>query len=158
MSGLHPYEYVVLRCVPRVDREEFVNIGVVLHCRAADMLSLRWQLDEQRLQALWPGLDPASVHHALAYLDAVAAGEERGGAAAGQPISTRFGFLKAPRSTVVQPGPVHSGLCTDPAAEVERLLARLVAPIEQPQSDRIDDRIDGRAEDQTGTSSTAPTA
>lgn len=123
---LHPYQYVVLRCVPRVDREEFVNLGVVVFCQATDLLAVAWHVDEQRLAALWPQLPIDAVHEAMAFVDGVCAGDPRGGAAARQPVSQRFGFLKAPRSTVVQPGPVHGGLSADPLAELARLLEVLV--------------------------------
>ncbi|GAA4120191.1 DUF3037 domain-containing protein [Nocardioides fonticola] len=125
-STLHPYQYVVLRCVPRVDREEFVNLGVVLYCQAADLLQVAWQVDETRLAALWPQLPVSAVREAMAFIDGVCAGDARGGAAARQPVSQRFGFLKAPRSTVIQPGPVHGGLSHDPAGEVARLVEVLV--------------------------------
>lgn len=122
----HAYEYVVLRCVPRPEREEFVNVGVVLHCRGLEHLDVAWHVDTERLNALAPSLDCARVQSALNFYDGVAAGDARGGGAAGQPMSTRFGFLKAPRSTVIQPGPVHSGVTTDPAATLAGLLTRLV--------------------------------
>jgi hypothetical protein len=122
----HSYQYVVLRCVPRVDREEFVNVGVVLYCEAAGFLAASWQVDEQRLTALDPGLNCLSVTQALEFVDAVCAGDERGGTVAGQSLGQRFGFLKAPRSTVLQPGPVHGGLTTDPARQLEHLLHQLV--------------------------------
>ncbi|QYJ05275.1 DUF3037 domain-containing protein [Nocardioides panacisoli] len=122
----HAYEYVVLRCVPRVDREEFVNVAVVLHCQAADFLDVVWQCDAARLRALDPDVDVESVCDALDFVDGVCAGDARGGAAAARPRTQRFGFLKAPRSTVVQPGPVHGGLTADPDAELERLADRLV--------------------------------
>ena len=120
------FQYVVLRCVPRVDREEFVNVGVVLYCEAADYLHAVWHVDPERLRNLDPRVDVEQVCDALAYVDGVCAGDERGGAAAQQPIGNRFGFLKAPRSTVLQPGPVHGGVTTDPARELERLLHQLV--------------------------------
>lgn len=120
------YQYVVLRCVPRVEREEFVNVGVVLYCQATDFLDVRWGVDRTRLRALDPEVDLDQVCEALTFVAGVCAGDERGGAAAEQPIGTRFGFLIAPRSTVLQPGPVHGGVTTDPAGELERLLGRLV--------------------------------
>ena len=123
---LLPYQYVVLRCVPRVDREEFLNVGVVLYCQAADVLAAAWHVDPPRLAALAPGLDVAHVCDHLAFVDGVCAGDERGGEAGQQPLGQRFGFLKAPRSTVLQPGPVHGGMAADPRAELERLLDRLV--------------------------------
>jgi hypothetical protein len=121
-----PYQYVVLRCVPRADREEFLNVGVVLYCQATDFLSAAWRVDRDRLTALDPRIDAEQVGEALAFVDGVCAGDERGGEAAKQPIGTRFGFLKAPRSTVVQPGPVHGGVSDDPARQLEHLLEKLV--------------------------------
>jgi hypothetical protein len=121
------YQYVVLRCVPRVEREEFVNVGVVLYCQASDYLDVRWSVDRDRLRLLDPQLDLDQVCEALAFVAGVCAGDRRGGTAAEQPIGTRFGFVMAPRSTVLQPGPVHGGVTADPADELERLLGRLVS-------------------------------
>lgn len=126
MSELLPYQYVVLRCVPRVDREEFLNVGVVLYCQAADLLAASWHVDPARVAAIAPGLSVDHLCDQLAFVDGVCAGDERGGVAGEQPLGQRFGFLKAPRSTVLQPGPVHGGLTADPGAEVDRLLDRLV--------------------------------
>ncbi|WP_182526602.1 DUF3037 domain-containing protein [Nocardioides dongkuii] len=120
------YQYVVLRCVPRVDREEFLNVGVVLYCQATDFLGVSWDVDRDRLRALDPGLDLDQVCDALRFVEGVCAADPRGGAAAGHPIGQRFGFLKAPKSTVLQPGPVHGGLTADPATELTRLRAHLV--------------------------------
>lgn len=128
MSGekTYAYQYVVLRCVPRVDREEFLNVGVVLYCQATDFLDVAWQVDRERLAAAFNDLDTDQVCDALEFVAGVCAGDDRGGAAAGHSLGQRFGFLRAPRSTVLQPGPVHGGLTADPAAELQRLLARLV--------------------------------
>ena len=120
------YQYVVLRCVPRPDREEFVNVGVVLHCQAADFLDAVWSVDPGRLRTLHPDLDIDQVCEALAFVDRVCRGDERAGEAARQPLGPRFGFLKAPRSTVLQPGPVHGGTTADPARQLEHLRERLV--------------------------------
>ena len=121
-----PYQYVVLRCVPRVEREEFLNVGVVLYCQAGDFLDVAWHVDATRIRALAPGLDLERLCDALTFIDGVCAGDERGGAVAQHGVSQRFGFLKAPRSTVVQPGPVHGGLTLEPAAELQRLVVALV--------------------------------
>lgn len=128
MSGASrlAYQYVVLRCVPRVDREEFLNVGVVVHCQSADFLEAAWNVDTDRLRALDPRLDVDHLCDALAFVEGVCAGDSRGGAAAGKPIGTRFGFLKAPRSTVLQPGPVHGGVTADPARQLEHLLSSFV--------------------------------
>jgi hypothetical protein len=120
------YQYVVLRCVPRVEREEFINVGVVLYCQASDYLDVRWSVERERLRVLDPELDLDQVCETLSFVAGVCAGDKRGGTAAEQPIGTRFGFLMAPRSTVLQPGPVHGGVTSDPAEQLERLLGRLV--------------------------------
>lgn len=118
-----PYQYVVLRCVPRVDREEFVNVGVVLYSQAAEFLGCSSQVDEHRLLAFAPELDLASLESGLAAVAGACRGE---GPAAGIPLGQRFGWLAAPRSTMLQPGPVHGGITTDPDVELARLLDVLV--------------------------------
>ncbi|MCW2753235.1 MAG: hypothetical protein JWQ32_646 [Marmoricola sp.] len=120
------YQYVVLRCVPRVDREEFVNVGVLAYCQQAEFLAAACHVQTDRLYALWPDLDASAVIAALAFIEGVCRGDETLGDVARGDLGTRFGFLKAPRSTVVQPGPVHGGTTTDPAAELQRLLDVLV--------------------------------
>jgi hypothetical protein len=122
----HAYQYVVLRCVPRPDREEFLNVGVVLHCQSADFLDVVWSVDRDRLRALDADLDLDQVCEALTFVDAVCRGDERAGEAGRQSLGLRFVFLKAPRSTVLQPGPVHGGVTDDPARQLERLRERLV--------------------------------
>jgi hypothetical protein len=133
-SALVGYQYVVLRCVPRVDRDEFVNVGVVIHSPAiggTDFLDCAFALDRERLAVLAPHLDLASVDASLETVRAICRAEQApdGSARDGLGLDTpgqRFGWLAAPRSTVIQPGPVHGGLTSDPAAELRRLLARLV--------------------------------
>lgn len=132
------YQYVVLRCVPRVDREEFVNVGVVLYCQALDFLGSLHAVDEDRLRALDPEVDVGSVRSALVAVEQVCRGEAHvdfglgsratayGSRDAADDPGTRFGFLRAARSTVVQPGPVHGGLTDDPFAELHHLLEALV--------------------------------
>ena len=120
------YQYVVLRCVPRPEREEFLNVGVVVYCQENEFLQVAWQVDRARLTAFAPELDLDRVCAALDFVEGVCAGDARGGAAAGRPLSQRFGFLKAPKSTVLQPGPVHGGVTPDPVAELEHLVRRLV--------------------------------
>jgi hypothetical protein len=121
-----PFQYVVLRCVPRVDREEFVNVGVVLYCQQADFLEARCHVDRDRLLALSAAVDVTAVESALAAVEAVCRGDATAGEAGRSPMGTRFGFVKAPRSTVVQPGPVHGGTTDDPGRELDHLLDRLV--------------------------------
>ena len=121
-----PFQYVVLRCVPRVDREEFVNVGVVLYCEEAGFLAAAGQVDRDRLAALSVEVDVEAVRSALRSVEAVCRADASAGAAGEAAMGTRFGFLKAPRSTVVQPGPVHGGTTEDPARELDHLLDRLV--------------------------------
>jgi hypothetical protein len=134
-DGRLTYEYFVLRCVPRVDREEFVNLGVVLFCPEAggaapsgggDFLAAAWQLRPAPLRALDPDLDLDAVRDALAAVDAICRAERDAGPAASGRAYDRFRWLAAPRSTVVQPGPVHGGLTDDPRRELAHLLACLV--------------------------------
>lgn len=115
------YQYVVLRCVPRADREEFINVGVVLYCEEARFLDLQWSVDADRLTALDSSLDVDSVEATLR-----AHRSRCRDAASTESLGRRFGMLKAPRSTVLQPGPVHGGVTADPAHELDALLARLV--------------------------------
>jgi len=126
MSEDMGFQYVVLRCVPRVDRQEFVNVGVVLYCQAADFLGCAAHVDEDRLDALAPGTDVEQVRSALDAVDSVCRGDAGAGAAGQGSLGNRFGFLSAPRSTVVQPGPIHGGLTSDPPRELDLLLDRLV--------------------------------
>ncbi|MEZ0491848.1 DUF3037 domain-containing protein [Kineococcus sp. TBRC 1896] len=129
---LDVFEYAVVRVVPRVDRGEFLNAGVVLWCRAREHLAARTHLDEDRLRALpgapGAGLDLPALRRHLAAFEAVCAGDPRAGAATTEAAGARFRWLVAPRSTVLQTSPVHCGLTADPAAELDRLLTRLVRP------------------------------
>ena len=122
------YQYVVLRCVPRVEREEFLNVGVVLYSQAADFLEAAYRVDEPRLRAFAPEVDVEDVDQALETICQVCRGVTGGGLPTLGGLGRRFGWLSAPRSTVVQPGPVHGGLTEDPAAELAELLRRLVDP------------------------------
>jgi hypothetical protein len=123
---MNPYQYVVLRCVPRADREEFMNVGVVLYCEATGFLAAQWSVQRERLAALDPSLDLDRVCDGLEFVAAVCRGDASTGAVAARSLGQRFGFLRAPRSTVVRPGPVHGGLTDDPARQLDRLLERLV--------------------------------
>ncbi len=126
MSGREVFEYALLRVVPRIERGEQINAGVLVYCRARSYLGARTHLDERRLLALDPGADVAGVRAALRGVEEVCCGGAQAGQAAGDDAGRRFRWLVAPRSTVVQPGPVHSGLTDDPEAEAERLLGLLV--------------------------------
>ena len=131
-SGRVGYQYVVLRFVPRVDREEFVNVGVVVYSQQADFLRARTSVDEERVAALAPGFDLRAVHNALEAIEDVCEGKESAGAPGRATPSARFGFLAAPRSTVVQPGPIHGGLTADPEHELATLLHHLVVTPRPP--------------------------
>ncbi|KQW13175.1 DUF3037 domain-containing protein [Streptomyces sp. Root369] len=120
------FEYALLRVVPRIERGECINAGVLVYCRAKAYVGVRTHLDEARLRALDPDADVAGVRAALHAVEGVCAGGEGAGQAARDDAGRRFRWLIAPRSTVVQPGPVHTGLTADPAAEPERLLDLLV--------------------------------
>lgn len=117
------FEYAVLRAVPRVDRGECVNIGVVLYCRSREFLRAEVALDEARLRALDPAVDLAALHDASAAVQRTCRGDGPAGATS---LGQRFRWVTAPRSTVVQPGPVHTGTTLDPDAELTRLLTALV--------------------------------
>lgn len=122
----HGYQYVVLRCVPRVEREEFLNVGVVLYSQGADFLEAAYRVDEARLRAFAPQVSVEDVDQALETICQVCRGVTGGGLPTLGGLGRRFGWLSAPRSTVVQPGPVHGGLTEDPATELADLLGRLV--------------------------------
>ncbi|MFF4233060.1 DUF3037 domain-containing protein [Streptomyces sp. NPDC001820] len=126
MNDRDVFEYAVLRVVPRVERGEFFNAGVVVYCRAKSFVAARTHLDEAKLTALDPQADVTGVRAALHAVEGVCRGGEGAGQAARDDAGRRFRWLIAPRSTVVQPGPVHTGLTADPQAEVERLLTLLV--------------------------------
>ncbi len=127
-----PFSYAILRVVPRVERGECFNAGVVLFCRQLGFLGVKVGLDERRLAVLAP---EASAEDVRAHLDAlvrVAAGEPEGEAIAALPASERFGWLVAPSSTIIQPSPVHTGLSDDPQATLDALFAELVEPLPAP--------------------------
>jgi hypothetical protein len=122
-----PFQYAMLRVVPRIERGEFINAGVVLFCRQRRFLAARTGLDARALAALGGDCDAADVRSQLETVEAVAAGDEAGGAVAAMPQSERFHWLTAPASTVVQPSPVHTGITADPAAELDKLFGALVS-------------------------------
>ncbi len=124
-----PFEYAVLRVVPRVERGEAINAGVLLYSQAASFLGAQVHLDVPRLRALDPAADVESISAALAAAADTCAGDGAG-PAVDEEIGRRFRWLVAPRSTVVQPGPVHTGLTEDPRAEVQRLFRLLVLPVD----------------------------
>jgi len=120
------FQYAIVRVVPRIERGECFNAGVVLLCRPRRFLGSRTFLDEGRLRALAPDLDPELVRAHLAAIDRIVAGDASAGPIARLTKPERFHWLVAPSSTIIQPSEVHTGLCEDPAAELEHLFAALV--------------------------------
>ncbi len=123
-----PFEYAILKVVPRVERGECINAGVVLYSQAEKFLDARVHLDPDRLSTLDSAADLEAVRAHLEAVRLVCAGSPQTGAIGQLTARERFGWLVAPRSTVVQPSTVHTGLTDDPAAELERLLRSVVLP------------------------------
>jgi hypothetical protein len=120
------FDYAIVRVMPRVERGEQLNVGVIVSCPAQDYLCAEIALDRARLAALWPAIDLAEVAHALELFPWIAAGDPRGGPIAHLPRSERFHWLIAPRSAIIQTSAAHTGLCDDPAVALADLVARLV--------------------------------
>jgi hypothetical protein len=127
--GRDPFSYAIIRVVPRVERGEQFNAGVVLFCRQREFLSAKVSLDEARLRALAPDMGADELRCHLEALVKVAAGDPDGGPVASLPQSERFGWLVAPSSTVIQPSSVHTGLSSDPQRTLDELFTELVEPI-----------------------------
>jgi hypothetical protein len=121
-----PFQYAIVRVVPRVERGECMNVGVVFFCRQRRFLAARMALDEERLAAFAPGLDVEEVRAHLDAMERIAAGEPGSGPVAELEQSERFHWLVAPSSTVIQTSPVHTGLADDPEVTLARLLGKLV--------------------------------
>jgi len=126
VSGGNPFSYALYRVVPRVERGERLNVGVVVFSRPLGYLAARTGLDDRRLAALWPGLDPESVRPHLEAIERVAAGDPDAGPIAALETTARFHWLVSPSSTIIQPSAVHTGLCDDPARELDHLFRSLV--------------------------------
>lgn len=126
MHGRSSFEYAVIRVVPHVERGEFINAGIVLYCRGRSFLDARVSLDESRLQALAPFADAAEIARYLDAFARIARGEPDAGPIAKLTQRERFHWLISPRSTVLQISPAHAGLCSDPAAMLEHLMATVV--------------------------------
>lgn len=120
------YDYAVIRVVPRVDREEFVNVGVIVSCPAKDYLEARIELDEARLLAFAPHLDMEAIRAHLASIPRVCAGGPDSGPIGQLSLRERFHWLVAPRSTIIQTSRVHTGRCSEPGPVAEHLLDRMV--------------------------------
>ncbi len=127
MPSRSPFQYSIVRIVPRVERGERLNVGVVLLCRPKRYLAARTALDDARLRALDPDCDPAVIRPHLEAIERIAAGDDAAGPIARLTQAERFHWLVAPSSTVIQPSEVHTGLTDDPAAELDDLVRALVA-------------------------------
>ncbi len=128
MPAHSSFDYAVIRVVPRVEREEFINAGVILYCLTRRFLDARVELDERRLLALAPDIDVDLIRGHLETIPRLCAGGRAAGPIGQLPQKERFHWLVAPRSTVLQTGPVHSGLCEEPAKALEHLMQRMVRP------------------------------
>ena len=126
MRALHTYDYAVVRVVPRVERGEFVNAGIILSCDVERILQARMELDERVLLAIDPHVDMDAVRSALAVIPAICAGGEGAGDIGRMSPRERFHWLVAPRSTIVQTSPVHTGQCADPDAALTHLMQTMV--------------------------------
>lgn len=122
------YDYAIIRVVPRVEREEFINVGVIVSCPEKKFLEARIELDEQRLRAFAPALDIDSIRPHLAAIPAICAGGAQAGPIGNLTQRERFHWLIAPRSTIIQTSPAHTGYCKNPTDVVERLLDTMVRP------------------------------
>jgi hypothetical protein len=118
----HTYDYTIIRVVPRVEREEFVNVGVIVSCPGKKFLEAQIALDEKRLQALDPSVDLDSVRAHLEAIPRICAGGKNTGTIGALSQRERFYWLSAPKSTMIQSSPVHTGLCEDPAEALENLV------------------------------------
>lgn len=126
MQEKHLFEYAVIRVVPRVEREEFLNVGVIVYCASPRFLQIMYKIDEERLKAFSEPLDIQELKERLYAFEQICAGASEGGTIGKLPIPSRFRWLTAARSTIVQTSPVHPGLCTDPLETLQKLYAQLV--------------------------------
>lgn len=126
MPATSTFDYATVRVVPRVEREEFMNVGVIVFCRVRRYLDARIALNRRRLAAFAPELDLDALEQHLAIIPRVAAGGRHAGPIGVLPLADRFHWLVAPRSAIVQVSPVHCGMCSDPATVLDHLVAALV--------------------------------
>ena len=119
------FDYAVIRVVPRVELEEFINAGVIVFCLERQFLAAKVFLDEARLLALWPEVDAGLVRQHLEAIPRICAGDPDAGPIASLSLRERFHWLVAPRSTLIQVSPVHGGICDAPAASLQQLFSRI---------------------------------
>ena len=126
MYALNSYDYALIRLLPNVERGECLNVGVLLFCRTRSFLGMRVHMDSARILALAPDLDIDAVQQQLDAMLRICAGSPEAGSLGSMSQSERFHWLTSPRSTILQPSPVHSGLCSDPEKVLEDLLKKMV--------------------------------
>ena len=133
MHAAELYDYAIVRVVPRVEREEFINVGAIVSCQRSGYLQAAIELDEARLQALDPHADIETVQRHLRAIVAICAGLPEGGPIAQLPYRARFHWLTARRSSIIQTSPVHTGLCGDAGSALDRIMDRMVRPLPAPR-------------------------
>lgn len=126
MPARPSFDYAIIRAVPRVERQEFVNVGVVLFCLERRFLAARIHIDETRIRALWDGADVATIRRHVEAIPPICMGDPAAGPIALLTLRERFHWLVSPRSTTVQISPVHTGICEDPEIALNQMFARLV--------------------------------
>ena len=126
MPTLHSFDFATIRLVPRVEREEFVNAGIIVFCLGQKFLQALVHIDAVRLTALWPELDLDLVSRHLSAFSKICEGDGEAGPIARLTVRERFHWLVAPRSTMIQISPVHSGLCESPAAALREIFGQMV--------------------------------
>jgi hypothetical protein len=126
MQDNHIFEYATIRVVPRVERGEFLNVGVILFCKKRSYLGIRFRLDQARLQAIFPDVDIPDIQCHMESFEKICKGDSTGGPIAMLDLPSRFRWLTAKRSTIIQSSEVHPGLSADPEATMEKLFSELV--------------------------------
>jgi hypothetical protein len=126
MPGKYLFEYAVVRVVPRVEREEFLNVGVILYCKDLKFLDTRFTVNEERIKAICDGIDCNEVKEHLSSFERICKGDKEGGPIAKLDLPSRFRWLTATRSTIVQSSKVHPGLTENPQQTIENLFQKLV--------------------------------
>jgi hypothetical protein len=126
MQDKHLFEYAIIRVVPRVEREEFLNVGVIIYCKSQQFLQTMFTLDEPRLLSLYPEIDITEVRQHLLAFEQISAGNPQAGPIASLDIASRFRWLTAKRSTVLQTSAVHPGLCKNAIDTLTQLHSQLV--------------------------------
>lgn len=130
MSEKCLFDYAVVRLVPRVEREEFINVGVLLSCPAQAFLQVRFEINPKRLAALAPTLEISQIREHLEAIEKICEGGSSAGPIGELPSRSRFYWLTAPRSTIIQMSPIHTGLCAEPDRAIDRLFKAMVQTIE----------------------------